>query len=489
MQEFLDRYHIVILIIEWLYYILTIALAGKIIMDTKTSSKTLAYLMLIVFLPFVGIAIYFIFGVNYRKNRFYSFKIERNEELYQRIKQIIQEEHHSVLKENGDWLKKYRSTTEFLYSDNYSPLTSGNHVEVLKNGEEKFPKVKEILQQAKHHIHLEYYIYNNDIIGNEIAEILIQKAKEGVVVRFLYDDFGSSKLTKQFLKKLNEGGLETSPVNKVRYKLLANRINYRDHRKIVIVDGLHVFTGGVNVSDKYINPNPTPTQYWRDTHLYIKGKSAFYFQFLFMSNWMFATEKMLPITADYFDSGHVVYGNTIVQGSSSGPDTRPSIMMSTTSAIYSANERIYITTPYFIPTESILFSIKQQALAGVDVRLLVPKEGDSRIVNAAAYSYYRELLESNVKIYFYTKGFVHAKTMLVDHDFSCVGTANMDVRSQELNFEVNTLVYNQEVNSKLYNLFLEDLQNSEEVTLDQWNKRSKMYVFFEHLARLLSPLM
>ncbi len=487
MQFITENYPILILVVEWCYYILTVALAGKIIMDTKTSSKTLAYLMLIVFLPFLGIVIYFVFGVNYRKNKFYTFKIERNEELYSKIQKLISEEHRSVFASNKGKLEKYQSTTEFLFADAHSPLTSGNHVELLVNGEEKFPKVKEVLLQAKHHIHLEYYIYNNDIIGNEIADILIQKAQEGVLVRFLYDDLGSSKLNRAFLKKLHQGGVEARPVNKVKFKLLANRINYRDHRKMIIVDGEHVFTGGINVSDKYINSNPD--QYWRDTHLYIRGKSAFYFQFLFFSNWIFATNKMIDIREEYFSSATEGFGDKIVQGVDSGPDKRPAIMMSTTSAIYSARENIYITTPYFIPTESILFSLKQQALAGLDVRLLVPEKGDSKIVNAAAFSYYQELLENKVKIYFYKKGFIHAKTIVIDDDFACVGTANMDVRSQELNFEVNTLIYNNDINHQLKELFLKDLESSDNITLQQWKKRSKLYVFFEHLARLFSPLM
>ncbi|MEG1284069.1 MAG: phospholipase D-like domain-containing protein, partial [Lactococcus sp.] len=258
--------------------------------DTKTTSKTLAYLMLIVFLPFVGIIIYFVFGVNYRKNKFYTFKIEGNDEVFRRGLQYVKETHYATLNSRKEELDKFITTINFLYHSGFSPLTQENEVEVLVNGEEKFAKVFEVIKKAKHHIHLEYYIYENDDIGNKLADLLVLKAKNGVVVRFLYDDMGSGKIGKKLLNRLKEAGVETSPVNKITFRVFANRVNYRDHRKIIIVDGKEVFTGGINVSDKYINPNSK--QYWRDIHLYIKGNGAFYFQYLFLSNWTFATEKI-----------------------------------------------------------------------------------------------------------------------------------------------------------------------------------------------------
>ncbi|MNU13586.1 putative cardiolipin synthase YwiE [compost metagenome] len=436
-KEFLDQFPYILVGIEVLYFAGVFFLAAKIIIDTKTTSKTLAYLMLIVFLPFVGIIIYFVFGVNYRKNKFYTFKIEGNEEVFQKILKFVKETHYTTLNSRKDELDHFITTINFLYHSGYSPLTQENEVEVLVNGEEKFSKVFEVIRKAKHHIHLEYYIYENDDIGNKLADLLVLKAKDGVVVRFLYDDMGSGKIGKKLLNRLKEAGVEVSPVNKITFRVFANRVNYRDHRKIIIVDGKEVFTGGINVSDKYINPNSK--QYWRDIHLYIKGNGAFYFQFLFLSN-------------------------------------------------LSAKEKVYIVTPYFIPVETVLNAIKQVALSGLDVRLMVPRSGDSVIVNAAAYSYYEELLENNVRIFFYKKGFIHAKTMVIDDNFSCVGTANMDVRSQELNFEVNTLIFDKEVNQKLQNVFLADIDDCDEIILNEWKKRPKHKVFFEHLARLLSPL-
>ncbi len=487
MKELLgDYYPYIILGLESVYFIAVILLAAKIIMDTKTASKTLAYLLLIIFLPVIGIVIYFVFGVNFKKNKFYTFKIEKNETIYNQIKKYIEETHRKVLSDKFSLLEKYQSTTDFLFNAVHSPLSQGNEVELLINGEEKFPKVFESIKKAQHHIHLEYYIYANEEVGNQLADLLIQKSLEGVEVRFLYDDLGSNKIGKKLLNRLKEAGVQVSPVNKIKFKILANRVNYRDHRKIIIVDGREVFTGGINVSDRYINPNNF--QYWRDTHLYIKGNGAFYFQFMFFTNWMFATEKMINVDEKYFDYDFETSSDQVIQVAPTGPDMKPAIMLSTVSSIFSAKKRIYITTPYFIPVESVLNAIKQQATAGVDVRLLVPEEGDSLIVNSAAYSYYGELLEANVRIFFYKKGFVHAKTMLVDDDLAVVGTANMDVRSQELNFEVNTLVYDQKINQKLFEAFEYDLKDSKEIFLKDWTKRPKSKVFFEHLARLMSPL-
>ncbi len=485
LKEFFDQFPYILLGLEGLYLIGIIFLAGKIIMDTRNTSKTLAYLMLIIFLPVLGIIIYFVFGVNYRKNKFYTFKIERNEQVYQAVSTYIRETHHKTLESHQEQMDQFLTTVNFLYNAGHSPLSQGNYAEILVNGEGKFEKVFEVLEKAVHHIHLEYYIYDNDSIGNRLADLLIKKAGQGVKVRFLYDDMGSGKIGKKLLQRLKDASIEVSPVNKITFRLLANRVNYRDHRKIIIVDGAEVFTGGINVSDKYINPNPK--QYWRDVHLYMKGEAVFYFQFLFFSNWIFATEKIPEISQLYFTKS-LEEGSSLIQTAASGPDTQPSIMLSTTSAILSAKKRIYIVTPYFIPVETVFNAIKQAALSGVDVRLMVPKSGDSIVVNAAAYSYYEELLENKVRVFFYKKGFIHAKTMLIDDIFSSVGTANMDVRSQELNFEVNALVFDQKINGKLQDLFREDMNDCEEIHLDSWKKRPKYKVFFEHLARLLSPL-
>ncbi len=476
--------------VEIIYLIAVVLLSVKIIIDTKTNSKTLAYLLLLIFLPIFGIIFYFVFGVNYRKRKFYNFKIERDEKLFKEIRTLVGRYHRQTFQKLDENLKKYQNTINFIFNSSNSPIVEGNYVEVLINGEEKFAKVFERIKEAKHHIHLEYYIYRNDKIGNALADLLIKKSEEGVIVRFLYDDFGSRKISRTLLKRLRIGGVQTAPVNKIKFKLFANRVNYRDHRKIIIIDGVHVFSGGINVSDTNINPNTTG--YWRDTHLYLRGKGAFYFQYLFLTTWIFSTRTMLTHAEKYFvpeDDFDNEESDKVIQVAASGPDMRPTIMLTAISTIYDARKRVYITTPYFVPTESVLQALKTQARAGVDVRLLVPEKGDSKLVDAAAYSYYEELLKSGVRVYFYDKGFIHSKTMIIDDFFSSIGTANIDVRSHELNFEVNTYIYDRSVNQKLYEVFLKDLEDSHEIYYEEWLTRSRIKEFFEHLARLFSPLL
>lgn len=491
MLEFSSETPYLILVLEILYLVGVVLLSSKIIIDTKTTSKTLAYLLLIIFLPVFGIIFYFVFGVNYRKEKFYNFKLERNERLFLKMKQLVRRYHESTLRSIPDEVKEFDNTINFLFHSSHSPITEGNHVELLINGEEKFPRVFEEIEKAKDHIHLEYYIYHSDEIGTRLAELLIKKAKEGVIVRFLYDDFGSRKISRKLLRRLREGGVQAFPVNKIKFKIFANRVNYRDHRKIIIIDGENVFSGGINVSDTYINPNPK--WFWRDTHLFLKGKAAFYFQYLFLVNWFFSTRESITDEGRYFRFTYDENSNgdldRYVQVAASGPDMKPTIMLTTISAIYAAKKRIFVTTPYFVPVESVLQALKTQAMSGVDVRLLVPRSGDSRLVNAAAYSYYEELLKAGVRVYFYVKGFVHSKTMLIDDHFSSIGTANMDVRSHELNFEVNTYIYDRAINQKLYEVFLQDVDDSQEVYYEEWLSRSKPKMFFEHLARLFSPLL
>ncbi len=473
--------------LQVLYYIAIGLMAVKIIMDTRTVTKTLAYLLLIVLLPVVGVFIYLIFGVNYRKNRFFSRKLERNQELLEDLKQFVFQTHHHVTSSHPRIAGKYRHTTDFLFRAIDSPLTDGNALEVLKNGEEKFERLFSIIREAMHHVHVEYYIWENDTIGNRLADLLIEKAEAGIKVKVIFDDFGSRNIRDSIAIRMRKAGVEIKPFNRVTYRLFANRMNYRDHRKLVIVDGEHVFVGGINVADRYINSEGG--RHWRDTHLYIRGPGVFYFQYLFFGNWKYITGEIPGLDDAYFTNRRIEESGHLIQVAASGPDTKPNIMLSTISAIYAAQERIYITTPYFIPIEAISGALIQVATAGLDIRILVPRKGDSRLVNAAAYSYYGELLSAGIKVYFYERGFLHTKSMIIDSDFSMLGTANLDVRSQELNFEVNALIYDQDTNSTLEEHFRDDLKFATQIEIEDWEKRSRFKVFFEHMARLLSPLL
>lgn len=474
-----------------IYLFITFLVCLKVIYDTRSSTKTLAYLLLIVFLPVIGIVIYFSVGVNYRKNQLYSKKIIRDERLMSEINEKIANYSNQILLNGTDAAKQFRKIVNLLTKEESSPICRGNAVKLLTNGEEKFKEVLEALRLAKHNIHIEYYIYEDDTIGNEIASILEEKAKEGVEIRFIYDDFGSRTLRKKLVPRLQAAGVEIFPFYKIVIHALANRMNYRNHRKIIVIDGKTAFTGGINVSDRYINsPNNKETTYWRDTHLRIDGPAVFYLQYLFITDWNFCSGHQLNPTPTYFPRDYIMESNTMVQIAASGPDSKkPSILLILLQAIGSAIKEIFITTPYFIPDEGLLDALIAASLGGVDVKLLVPETSDSTFVDWAAKSYFADLLNAGVTIYLYQKGFVHAKTLVIDEELSMIGTANMDYRSFELNFEVNALVYDSVFAGRLRQTFIDDLKVSRVLDQDSWGKRPLMRQLPERIARLFSPLL
>ena len=363
-------------------------------------------------------------------------------------------------------------------------------MKLLLNGEIKFPAVIRALKDARHHIHMEYYIFEDDDIGNEIKNILIQKVKDGVRVRFIYDDLGSRSIRKQFIRELKDGGVEVYPFYKILFIVFSNRTNYRNHRKIIVIDGCSSFVGGINVSDRYINKADRKKLFWRDTHVQISGPGVFYLQYLFICDWNFCSGQQMPIEHDYFPPPDLKKGETYVQIAASGPDSdSPTILYSLLETILTAKKELLITSPYFIPGESILDALCVSAISGVKVKLLVPRVSDSAIVNAAAQSYYAEILDAGVEIYLYKKGFVHAKTVVADEELAIVGSANMDHRSFELNFEVNSVIYDKGIAQQLRNAFYEDILEADQIDPAVWAKRTKLKQLPEKLSRLLSPLL
>jgi len=476
------------LLIGEIGYILILALVClRIIYDTRSTTKTVAYLLFAVFLPFIGMIFYFSFGINYRKRKMYNKKLSGNVLFLENLKKNSLVYTEESLHQDIPAMQDNSELAHLLIKDLDSPLTKRNRVKLLLNGENKFPEVIQALREAKHHIHIEYYIYENDVIGGEIEQILIAKAKEGVEIRFIYDDFGSRSIRRKMVKRMRDAGIQTSAFHKIRIIFLANRLNYRNHRKIIIIDGKTAFTGGINVSDKYINSKKGQV-YWRDTHLRIDGPGVYYLQYLFLCDWIFCCEEKL--SPDKYLTLCPSDDNTLVQIAASGPDSpQPSILFSMLQVIYLAKEEILITTPYFIPGDSLFDALIVAALSGLKVRLLVPGKADSLLVNAAARSYYQDLLEAGVEIFRYEKGFVHAKTMVADGKLSVVGTANMDYRSFDLNFEVNALIYDSRFGEQLRQVFYEDIKDARKMDLKAWKDRPIYLVLGEKVARLLSPLL
>ncbi|WP_020605874.1 phospholipase D-like domain-containing protein [Spirosoma spitsbergense] len=518
---------------QGLYVLLTIIVCLRIVYDTRTTTKTLAYLLLTIFLPVVGMIVYFTVGTNLRLRSMYSKKLTSNETLAMRIDEHIVKSSREQMEQATENVQQNSKLARLMVRDNSSPLTGNNRVTLLLNGETKFPDLLDALQQARHHIHIEYYIYDDDRIGNAIKDILIQKAKAGVQVRFIYDDFGSRAITKKLVPELQTAGVQAYPFYKLTLPNFAQRLNYRNHRKIVVIDGCTAYVGGINVSDRYINQphqhgrrvdspergrgpigsrGRTPTNkekqmFWRDTHLRIDGAGCYYLQHLFLCDWNFCADEPVAIESSFFGNsladqpvnGESTPGEPIgttnrpgamVQIGASGPDSRhPGLLFDFLQAINSAEEEILLTTPYFIPGDSLLDALTVAALSGVRVKLLVPGISDSRLVNAAASSYYGDLMSVGVEIYLYQKGFVHAKTMVTDEKLAVVGTANMDYRSFDLNFEVAAFVYDTDLADQLKQAFIDDLSYSERIDYDRWRQRSRIRRLGQKIARMVAPLL
>jgi cardiolipin synthase len=474
-----------------IYVVIVIVVCLRIIYDTSSTSKALAYLLLAILVPILGMIIYFTVGQNYRKEKLYSKKIINDSKLLAELRERITLESEKAWNTPEAAVQKHKKLARYLLNDGLSPLSSHNEVKLLFNGENKFPEVIEALKNAKHHIHIQYYIFEDGEIGEQIKDVLVQKAQEGVQVRFIYDDFGSRSIRKELVDELIDGGVMAFPFYKIVYILFANRINYRNHRKMIIIDGCIGFTGGINVSDRYINSKDRPNQfYWRDTHVKITGPGVYYLQYLFICDWNFCSGKRLKPQADFFCTTPNHKGKAIVQIAASGPDSDfPTLMFSLVQTIALAEKELLITTPYFIPGDSIMNALHVAAFSGVKVKLLVPGKSDSAFVDAASRSYYGELLDSGIEIYMYHKGFVHAKTIVSDDQLSIIGTANMDHRSFELNFEVNSMIYDTSTAKQLREAFYNDIKDAHKINPKTWKRRPLYKQLPEKLTRLLSSLL
>ncbi|MBS1735793.1 MAG: cardiolipin synthase [Bacteroidetes bacterium] len=479
-----------ILVAEIIYILIIIIVCIRIILDTGSSTKASAYILLVIFLPVIGIFIYFSFGINYRKRKLYSKDLFADE-LKSQVKTLIEKDRDRIIKSHTDGLDKYSSLVNLALNQIFSPISDNNNVELLINGENKFPAVFNVIKNAKHHIHLEYYIFEPDKIGMQLIELLILKAVQGVKIRFIFDDFGARHLRK-VVKRMRAANIEVYPFYKIKLLFIANRLNYRNHRKIIVVDGETGFMGGINVSDKYINAQSNKNKwFWRDTHLKVSGSMVHTLQYIFMIDWNFCSgQKLLPDRNFFSENLLEKYGDMVGQVVGSGPDSdAPLILQTLCRAISLAKEEVLITNPYFIPNHTLMEIILITAFSGVKVKLLVPGISDSTFVNMANHSHFGELLNAGVEIYTYTKGFIHAKTMVIDSELAFVGTANMDYRSFDLNFEVNAMIFDQHIASELRQIFYEDLKDASQVDKELWKNRPMAWQLLDRVVRLVSPLL
>ena len=483
MLQFLKDYYWEILIA--FNYIISISVVITILLKNINPTKTLSYIIVLVFFPFFGLVVYYFFGQEYRKNKIFGKKHILNKNVVKSINKELELTNRDI-KKIDKYLDDKVKLVKLLYSSDAEPLTLKNDVKILKNGVEKFQKLIKDLRAAKHHIHMEYYIIKDDDLGTEVLNILCEKSNEGIEVKLIYDAVGS-KISSKMKKKLTNSGVEHYPFMPVLFSRFTGKMNYRNHRKITIIDGKTAYVGGINIADEYLNDHQTK-RFWRDTHICIKGEGVKSLQIHFLATWDFVCDKKLTVYKTYFPEVETNQ-NVAIQIAASGPDTDwANIMEVIFTAITTAENYIYITTPYFVPNDQIITALQIASKSGVDVRLIIPDKSDSWVVKHASNSYLEELLKAGVKVYKYQKGFIHAKTMVIDDIFSTVGTSNMDYRSFNINFEVNAFIYDVKQSEILKSHFMEDINESKEVSYKAYLNRSKFDKLKESYCRLWSPL-
>lgn len=472
-----------------LLFIINILFALAVVfLERKNPASTWTWLMVLLFLPTIGFILYLFLGQNLKRKKLFSLKKEEKENLNSIIDKQKEFLNNEDLIKTNPFLSKYSDImTLNLCSDN-SFYTNNNKVTIFTDGKSKFDQLKENLKNAKTYIHMEYYIFQNDNLGRTILEILSQKAKEGLEVKLLYDGMGCLKVPKCFFAPLIEAGGKVVCFFPPFVPYINLRVNFRNHRKICTIDGQYGFIGGFNIGDEYLGLSKK-FGFWRDTHLFIQGDAIDALELHFLMDWRFAASENSIFDNKYFPHrAHL--GNTGLQIVSSGPDsTWKSIRNGYLKMISKAETNIFIETPYFIPDDSILEALKIASLSGVDVRIMIPSKPDHPFVYWASTSYMGELLESGVKCYTYTKGFLHSKFLSIDKSISSVGTANLDIRSFTLNFEINAFIYDKEITSDLERFFMDDLKFCDELTLEKYTNRSFVVKFKESISRLLSPIL
>lgn len=449
-----------------------------IILENRHPVKTLAWVMVLMFLPIVGIIFYFFFGQSFRRERLISKRSYWN---------IARKPLRGYWRKAPETLPEESRTLINLFRRmNRSMPFGGNQIEIYTNGYQMLHALLKAISYAQHHIHLEYYIFENDAVGYLVSDALIDKARKGVKVRILYDDVGNWRVPNKFYKRMQEEGIEIHPFFEVRFPIFSNKVNYRNHRKLAIIDGRIGIIGGMNLAKRYLNGLSWGE--WRDTSIQIYGQAIQTLQTVFLTDWCFVTNEQ--ITEQSYFPNIDSQGKSLIQIVTSKPIGRwREIMQGYLWSICNARKYIYIQTPYFLPTEQLLAALQTAALVGIDVRIMLPWKGDNRITQMCSRSFLRDMMEAGVKIYFYHHGFLHAKTMVIDDNISTVGSANFDFRSFEHNFEANAFMYDRETAIRLKNIFLNDQKLCAHISSQRWAKRSLWRKFEESLLRLLAPLL
>lgn len=497
-------------IIITLYLLTTLAATVAVLMDRRQPAKTVAWVMVLLFIPVIGVILYFFFGQNTRKERIIS---QRSLDQLTRRSMLEFVEQDDLQPSTLD--PRFATLISLFARQSMALPFKGNHTDIYTEGRNFFDALLMEISRAEHHIHLLTYIIEDDTLGRSVADALITKARQGVEVRLLYDDVGCWKVSSAFFEHLREGGVEVHSFMPVKFPAFTSKMNYRNHRKICVIDGQVGFIGGMNIAERYLT--------WRDTHLRLQGPIINALQSAFLIDWYFA-DRTLINGKEYYGAPlqlpptrlcrlpEARTGGSASSSVQAGLEASPSrgrlegaLMQIVTSSptspwpeieqgyvriLLEAREYVYMETPYFLPTEPILFAMRTAAVAGVDVRLLLPMHNDSRLTEWASRSYVMETVEAGIKVYFYKPRFNHSKLLVCDDHLASVGSANVDFRSFENNFEANVFIYDEPLAQQLKQVFLDDI--SESVLLDDitdLEHRPFIKRLWESLVRLLSPLL
>ena len=451
-----------------------------VLMDNRQPAKTMAWILVIGFVPVVGVVFYLFFGINHRKERIISQS--QMDELTKRSMLSFVEQHDFHVPE------RHKPLVDLFVNQNFSLPFKDNQIDIMTDGYAFFPELLKDIAEATHHIHINMYIFENDAVGRLVADALMDKARQGIKVRLIYDDVGCWRVGNRFFEQMRESGIEVAPFLPVRFPSFTSKVNYRNHRKIIIIDGRVGYIGGMNVARRYVSAK------WRDTMLRLQGGVVYALQRAFLVDWYFVDHSLITDRVYYppVDEALTIKPQSpIAQVVTSGPMARyPEIMQGFVRIILAARRYIYIETPYFLPNEPILFALKTAALAGVDVRVMCPLHSDASFTDWASRSYLREIYEAGARVYLYEPGFLHSKLLISDDSLVSCGSTNVDFRSLENNFEANVFIYDEGTALRLKKVFLDD--QAQAVLLG--DVPSRLHPTFsarlwESVTRMVSPLL
>ena len=455
-----------------------------VVMDNRQPAKTMAWALVIIFVPVIGLVFYLFFGISHRKERLVS-----QGSLDQLTKRSML---GFVEQENLRVPERQKQLVDLFVNQSFSLPFKDNQIDIMTDGYALFPELLKDIAQAKHHIHMDLYIFEDDALGYLIADALIDKAREGVMVRVIYDDVGCWKVKHRFFERMREEGIEVIAYLPVRFPSFTSKVNYRNHRKLIVIDGVTGYIGGMNIALRYVKGVNQP---WRDTMFRITGGAVYGIQRAFLIDWYFV-DRTLITNRDYYPAlsaldSPLSTNNCLAQVVTSSPtNPYPEIMQGFVRIILAARRYIYIETPYFLPNEPVLFALKTAAMAGVDVRILCPRRSDARFTEWASRSYLREVYEAGVKVYLYQAGFLHSKTMVCDDSLTTCGSTNVDFRSFENNFEANVFIYDEGIALRMKNIFLRDQEHAIPLSdLPQRIHPKFKKLLWESFTRLFSPLL